>query len=297
MKNVLVEIFKDFGTFSKYAPGVETNMDLNDLLSSGVTARKRVETIITAKVFDAIVASPDDTLAESLRSAVANMTMASQLIFDSINRRKNHVDVYKYEIEGMKRSYMDNYYNAMDSIIQQLMSIDTNSDVTSSPAALWRKSRYYKIIDGCKIRTADEFDSIYPIDLSYFFFFRLLPLQKETLDERLSAYYDRITTENHDHIGSILALALAKKTIAKSLRRFDILEFPPTIRNLFDDSHTSRSGKDEHDACLTLADRLDFEAEELIANADTLLSTNASTQNFCSNSTYNRPDDKIIILP
>lgn len=296
MKNVLVDIFKDFGTFSKYAPGVETNMDLNDLLSSGVTARKRVEIIITAEVFNAIAINPDDTLTESLRSAVANMTMASQLIFDSINRRKNHVDVYKYEIEGMKRSYMDNYYNAMDTIIQQLMSAEVNSGDTSSPAALWRKSRYYKIIGVCKIRTADEFDSIYPIDLSYFFFFRILPLQKETLDERLSAYYDRLTDDNRERIEPILTLALVKKTVAKSLRRFDILEFPPTIRNLFDDSHASRSGKDEHDAALDLADRLDLEAEELIANADTLLATDASVD-FCSNSAYNRPDDKIIMLP
>lgn len=296
MKNILVDIFKDFGTFSKYAPGVETNMDLNDLLSSGVTARKRVETIITAEVFNAISLNPDDALIESLRSAVANMTMASQLIFDSINRRKNHVDVYKYEIEGMKRSYMDNYYNAMDTIIQQLMSAEVNSGDTCSPAALWRKSRYYKIIDSCKIRTADEFDSIYPIDLSYFFFFRILPLQKETLDERLSAYYDRLTDDNRERIEPILTLALVKKTVAKSLRRFDILEFPPTIRNLFDDSHVSRSGKDEHDAAIDLADRLDLEAEELTANADTLLATDASVD-FCSNSAYNRPDDKIIILP
>lgn len=296
MKNVLVDIFKDFGTFSKYAPGVETNMDLNDLLSSGITARKRVETIITAEVFNAIAFNPDDALTESLRSAIANMTMASQLIFDSINRRKNHVDVYKYEIEGMKRSYMDNYYNAMDTIIQQLMSVEVNSGDTSSPAALWRKSRYYKIIGVCKIRTADEFDSIYPIDLSYFFFFRILPLQKETLDERLSAYYDRLTVENRERIEPILTLALVKKTVAKSLRRFDILEFPPTIRNLFDDSHASRSGEDEHDAALDLADRLDLEAEELIANADTLLATDASVD-FCSNSAYNRPDDKIIMLP
>lgn len=296
MKNVLVDIFKDFGTFSKYAPGVETNMDLNDLLSSGITARKRVETIITAEVFNAIAFNPDDALTESLRSAIANMTMASQLIFDSINRRKNHVDVYKYEIEGMKRSYMDNYYNAMDTIIQQLMSVEVNSGDTSSPAALWRKSRYYKIIGVCKIRTADEFDSIYPIDLSYFFFFRILPLQKETLDERLSAYYDRLTVENRERIEPILTLALVKKTVAKSLRRFDILEFPPTIRNLFDDSHASRSGKDEHDAALDLADRLDLEAEEFIANADTLLATDASVD-FCSNSAYNRPDDKIIMLP
>ena len=196
----------------------------------------------------------------------------------------------------MKRAYMDNYYNAMDSVIQRLMSTEVTSENTDSPAALWRKSRYYKIIDSCKIKSTEAFDSIYPIDLSYFFFFRILPLQKETLDERLSAYYDRLTDDNRERVEPILTLALLKKTVAKSLRRFDILEFPPTIRNLFDDSHASRTGKDEHDAALALADRLDLEAEDLISNADTLLSTDASVD-FCSNSAYNNPDDNIIMLP
>ncbi len=295
--NILVELFKDFGTFSRYAPGVETNMDLNDLQSSGLTARKRVETIITASVYTAIIAlDADNPLMEALRSAMANMTMSSQLIFDSINRRKNKVDVYKYEIEGMKRSYMENYYNAMDTLIQQLMSTEVKQNDTTSPAAKWRDARYNKIIESCKIRTADVFDAIYPIDLSYFFFFRILPLQKETLDERLSAYYDNLTDDNRERIEPTLNLALAKKIIAKSLRRFDILEFPPTIRNLFDESHASRAGKDEHDAALSLADRLDREAEELISNADTLLASESSVD-FCSNSAYNRQNDKIIMLP
>lgn len=295
--NILVDIFKDFGTFSKYAPGVETNMDLNDLQSSGTTAKKRVETVITAPVFDAIIADHiENSLLEALRSAVANMTMATQLIFDSINRRKNKVDIYKYEIEGMKRSYMENYYNAMDSIIQLLMSAEASEDNQASPAWLWKKSRYYKIIDSCKISSADIFDSIYPIDCSYFFFFRILPLQKETLDELLFIYYEKLSDANRDRIEPILNLALAKKTIAKSLRRFDILEFPPTIRNLFDDSHASRSGKDELSAAISLADRLDREAEELISNADTLFSTDSSVD-FCSNSAYNDPNDNIIMLP
>ena len=33
--NILKEIFGDFSTFSRYAPGVETNMNLDDLQSSG----------------------------------------------------------------------------------------------------------------------------------------------------------------------------------------------------------------------------------------------------------------------
>lgn len=291
--NILKEIFGDFSTFSRYAPGVETNMNLDDLQSSGLTARKRVEAAIGPSVLHAIMnESEGSALIEALRFAMANMTMATQLIFDSINRRKNDVNVYKYELEAMRRSYTENYCNALDTIVQLLM--ETNP--TTKASTLWRKSRYFSILNDCEIRTVADFDMIYPIDGSYLFFFRTVPLQRETLDELLSAYFSKLTDDNRRRIRPLLLLALAKKTLVKALRRFDILEFPPTIRNLFDDSHASRSGKDEHDAALSLADRLDREADELLANTDTLLATEPASD-FCSPSAYNSPDDKIILLP
>ena len=290
--NMLVDIFKTFSTFSLYAPGVETNMDLNDLRSSGLTARKRIETVISRAVFDELLKEKEDSpLMEALRAAMANMTMANQIIFDSVNRRKSEVNVYKYELEAMKRSYMENYCNSIDTLVQ-LLSEPTEGEI----AELWRKTPYFPILERCEIKTMDQMDSIYPIDASYLYFFRTIPLQKETLDEVMSIYFEKLTDDNRERIRPILLLALVKKTIAKSLRRFDILEFPSTIRNLFDDSHAARSGKDESSAIFALADRLDREAEELLSNADTLLSSE-SVSDFCSNSAYNHPDDNIIMLP
>ena len=290
--NILVDIFKNFSTFSLYAPGVETNMDLNDLRSSGLTARKRIETVISRAVFEELLKEEENSpLMEALRAAMANMTMANQIIFDSVNRRKGEVNVYKYELEAMKRSYMENYCNSIDTLVQ-LLSEPTEGEI----AELWRKTPYFPILERCEIKTMDQMDSIYPIDASYLYFFRTVPLQKETLDEVMSIYFEKLTDDNRERIRPILLLALVKKTIAKSLRRFDILEFPSTIRNLFDDSHAARSGKDESSAIFALADRLDREAEELLSNADTLLSSE-TVSDFCSNSAYNHPDDNIIMLP
>lgn len=295
--NILTELFNDFSTFSRYAPGVETNMDLNDLHSSGLSARKRIETSISATVFRAIIKEPEGSpLVEGLRSAMANITMATQLIFDSINRRKNDVNLYKYEIEAMKRAYMENYCNALDTIVQSLMDAEIKKGDTSSPAALWRKTRYFSILSDCEIKSMPDFDMIYPIDASYLFFFRTVALQKETLDEVMSAYFVKLTDDNSPRVRPMLLLALVKKIVAKALRRFDILEFPATIRNLFDDNKAFRHGSAEAGDCLKLADRLDREAEELIANADTLLSTD-SVADFYSNSAYNSLEDNIIMLP
>ena len=295
--NILTELFNDFSTFSRYAPGVETNMDLNDLHSSGLSARKRIETSISATVFRAIIKEPEGSpLVEGLRSAMANITMATQLFFDSINRRKNDVNLYKYEIEAMKRAYMENYCNALDTIVQSLMDAEIKKGDTSSPAALWRKTRYFSILSDCEIKSMPDFDMIYPIDASYLFFFRTVALQKETLDEVMSAYVAKLTDDNSPRVRPMLLLALVKKIVAKALRRFDILEFPATIRNLFDDNKAFRHGSTEAGDCLKLADRLDGEAAELLSNADTLLSTEPAAD-VSSYSAYNHPDDKIIMLP
>ena len=290
--NHLTELFDNLATFMEYAPGVEASNSLDDLQASGRTARKRVESVISAPVYTAIISRGESPLLDALRSAVANMTLSVQLVFDTINRRKAEVDVYKYEVEGMRRSYTENYFNAMDTLISTLMEGEPTDDDADSPESMWRKARYFRLLDTCKIKSADEFDTIYPTDLSFLFFFRTVPLQKETLDERLGSYYDKTSD---GRILAMLNLALAKKTIAKALRRFDILEFPPTIRNLFDDNTASRSGKDEHDGAIQLADRLDAEADALIENVDMLL--DGGTTDFASYAAYNTQDDIIIMAP
>lgn len=237
---------------------------------------------------------------------MANLTLATQIVFDAVNRRKNDINLYKYELEGMKRSYMENYFNAMDSLISELaeeISPDETDDIRLVMED-WRKTNYYKMLSQLKVDTADEFDEIYPIDLSFLFFFRCVPLQKEALDESIGAYFDRLEKGGEDpefvefaqKALPMLKRALVKKTVAKALRRFDILEFPATIRNLFDDNTATRSGSDEASRALQLATQLDGEVEDLLHNADMLLDAQEGND-FLSFSAENRPDDNMYLMP
>ena len=94
----------------------------------------------------------------------------------------------------------------------------------------------------------------------------------------------------------MLKLALVKKTVAKALRRFDILEFPDTIRNLFDDNTASRSGSDEASRAVTLAAQLDGEVETLLHSVDLLLEADEGND-YTSYSAENTPQDNIYIMP
>lgn len=94
----------------------------------------------------------------------------------------------------------------------------------------------------------------------------------------------------------MLHRCLAKQTIAIALRRFDIIEFPSTIRSLFDDSKASRSGKDEQERMLALAASLANEVKQELVNIDLLL-TSDSSGSVDTNTSFNRPDDLIMLMP
>ncbi len=283
---ILEELFKTIEELRKYAPSVESNTTFDQLNSSATSAKKQISALISS---DAYKYALDNTgeIHSSLLTAMANLTLSKQLVFDAITRRKAGVEVYKYELEAMKRSFVENYYNGMDTLIQLL-------DKDTTEGNKWRESRYYKIIDTLKIKDTDNFDLLYPIDLSYLFFFRTVPLQKEVLDEGMKGYFDR-AKDNEDAMNMLLR-ALAKMTVAIALRRFDIIEFPSTIRNLFEDSKVNRSGRDEQLQMLSLSEQLSAEVKALLQDVDLILSTNDSAT-IDTESTYNTPDDKIVMMP
>ena len=317
----IADIFQNMSALAQYAPVTETNMAVGDLKAAFANSWKQLTALIPDAVLAAIADGSDEAMKSALCMALANRVMANNAIFSAYTNRKAGTDVYKYEVEGMKRSWMENYYSAMDTLLSELTRLadnvtdaesgteevtDAESGTEVEPAEsgtapdvgrLFRESRYYRMASNCHIRTAEQFDTIYPIDLSYLFFFRTLPLQAEVVSGRIGSYYSRIETlDEKEKLTAMLDLALAKKTVSKALRRFDILEFPPTIRNLFDESHANRNGKDEAERAISLADMLDGEADTLISDIDTLLES-GTTLDMSSMSAYNQPDDKIIMMP
>lgn len=282
---ILEELFKNLTEFRHYAPYSETNIEFKDLNSSASSARKQICIILSKEVYD-MVLKKEGEIHDALLTAMANLTLAKQLVFDVVKQRKSDVDIYKYEMEAMRRSYIENYFSGMDTLIQLLNKEDSLEE--------WKNSRYCKLLSSLRIQTAEDFDFLYSIDLSYLFFFRIIPLQKEVLDEGMTGYFERVV--DNQEMKDLLLHALAKSTIALALRRLDILEFPSTIRNLFDDSKISRSGKDEQERMLALAEQLTGETQSLLKNIDLMLSNNDSGI-VDTETSFNAPDDKIIMMP
>lgn len=280
---ILTDLFVDIADFRSFAPYVESNVTFEELNSSALSAKKQIIIILSKAVYEEVCKTEEDETKAALKSAMANLTLAKQMVFDVIKRRKDDIDIYKHEQESMRRAYQDNYFNAMDTLIQLL----------TEGSESWKKTRYYKLLETLRIRTADEFDTLYPIDQSYLFFFRTVPLQQEALDDGLRGYFDRALDK--EETTNMLLRCLAKQTVAIALRRFDIIEFPPTIRSLFDDSTASRSGKDEQQRMLDLASQLNNEVQNALADIDLILNS-SSGGSVDTETSFNRPDDKIYLM-
>ena len=282
--NFLEELFIDVAQFHLYSPYAESNMNFKDLASSAMSAIKQVQSVISPDIYKKIAAGEDNDEKDALRSAVANLTLAKQLIFNVLSLRKSDVDIYKNEQEQMRRAYRDNYYNAMDTLLQLL---DSDEE--------WKKTKTYKALENLKLKTTYEFDASYPIDNSFLYFFRCVPIQQEALDDYVSGYYERLPEKDQTNRRK-LDRCLAKITVALSLRRFDILEFPSTIRKLFEDSRVMRYGTQEQERMLTLSDDLMSQALESLKNIDLSLSGNTDAD-IVTETSFNRPDDKIYLMP
>ena len=280
---ILTDLFVDIADFRSFAPYVESNVTFEELNSSALSAKKQIIIILSKAVYEEVCKTEEDETKAALKSAMANLTLAKQMVFDVIKRRKDDIDIYKHEQESMRRAYQANYFNAMDTLIQLL----------TEGSESWKKTRYYKLLETLRIRTADEFDTLYPIDQSYLFFFRTVPLQQEALDDGLRGYFDR--AQDKEETTNMLLRCLAKQTVAIALRRFDIIEFPPTIRSLFDDSTASRSGKDEQQRMLDLASQLNNEVQNALADIDLILNS-SSGGSVDTETSFNRPDDKIYLM-
>ena len=283
---VLSKLFYTIEDFREVAPGINAQNTFAEMNSAALSAKKQILNIISKKVWESVVSDLDTESYHQIQIAIANLTMYKHIVFNIIAQRLcgSATEVYKHELETMQRQYIDNYYNAMDTLVQEL---NDNKD--------WQATPHYLLIEKLKIKTVDEFDSIYPIDQSYLFFFRTQALQREILTDTLSSYFTQ-SSERAGKFDDKLKLILALKVIALALRRFDIIEFPATIRSLHKEAKALRHGTSENNIQQSLAQSLETKAQESLRVIDLALDNHDNDGSVDTETSFNRPDDNIYFI-
>lgn len=261
---VLNQLFPTLADFIEVAPGVEkTGVTFASLNAVAISARKSISGVISGDIWNQIAGETDTDTLMYLRSAWANRIMYGYNVFVTVgNRHEKKADTYKYELEAMRRLYIDNYHNAMDSLLH-ILSEDL--------AYNWSDTWMARQMESLRLRTVLDFESFYSIDTSYLYFMRTVPIQKKELLLTFNGYFEKLDAAGRDDLLPNLDTALVYTIIARTLLQFDIIELPPTIRNYFDDNTLSRNGKDERDALTNMANDFLSDANKLLGNIDLAL--------------------------
>ena len=107
-------------------------------------------------------------------------------------------------------------------------------------------------------------------------------------------YFTRASDK--EDLVSRLRRALAQLIVATAIRRFDLIELPMTIRNLYSDNTSQRQASNEQDRLFELATELAKNAMETMQNVDLAL-TEPEVVNVETETSFARPDDKIYLMP
>lgn len=272
---ILNELFSNLADFRDAAPNVDSTATLQALNASAVSVRKTIRDIISESIWNTIAAESDTDARMYLRSAWANRIMYGQSIFIAVgNRHEKKGDTYKYELEAIKRQYIDNYHNAMDSLLDIL---------SNTPSYNWDNTWMAKQMKDLRVKTMLDFQAFYHIDSSYLYFIRTVPIQKKELLLTFKSYYDKLASASRADLLPNLDTALVYTILARTLQQFDIIELPPTLRNYFDDNTLSRNGKDERDAVSGMASGFLSDAGTLLSNIDLALTEPSADLNIGTN--------------
>ena len=280
---ILQPLFSSLADFRTKVPGVDSGISFSTLEANAISAKKRITGIISTNVYDKIISGSDENMKEHLRIALGNATAAEYMLFAVVDSRKNDVDIYRYEAEGMYRSWMKNFSTAMDDLLDSLDASDMEE---------WKSTPWCKLRSSLRLKTTNEFDTVYSIDNSSLFFYRTISIQHEILLSRLSSYYSRFS-ENSEVV-DMLNIALAKLVVAKAIKRIDPMELPVTIRNLTSTSEVSRNKKEEQSRLLDLAASLESEVDSQLKDIDF---TYSAKDNVETETSFNRESDKFYLMP
>lgn len=280
------DFFNNIDAFKEVVPGVESSTILSEMQASFERAKQIITGIIGTSIYDLLKADFEagthdenkQTAWEFLQGALGNRCYFQHLIFKVIGKKKEQVSFYKYEIQAMQETYLDNYWLYMDKL---LAFLDTNpSDVFVQ----WTTTAMYKKRNLLLIKTAADFAGYCDLDYSEYFFYRTLNLHVEVMDTEISSRkIDATTYADNEKLERNIKRAIAYRTLANAILQFDYTDLPRSLRNDIYNELSKKSGDRETSVKTEIAKRFAQKADDYFSLID--LERNAPDQD-AGDSTY-----------
>lgn len=227
-------IFTDLEDFRSYADGVQADTAYRQLHPSLRATGAEMEKIIPSAVIEAVAS--DTAGSELLKTALANGALYRYQIFLSVKRNGSDASLYKYQHEELKDNYCEAYWKAMDALLDWL---DAHPDTGN-----WQETGDYTARQALPVKNAEEFHYYFGINRSSCFYAKVLYLIRECWKGIASAVRGH---EDNEAVMDAAKRALCYAVMAKVVKRFDVTEFPRSIRWDYNHEYTKGSSVQNRD--------------------------------------------------
>lgn len=224
-----IDFFDSIDEFRSFSPGVEASLMLDSLYPSFLTAKSKIQDVITVKVYDAILEDLSSGTQShrpaimAIKSAIANYTMYKYSIFDAISKNGSEKKLYKYQLEEIKEEYITLFWASMDEMLRYL---DLHRDIGQ-----WDSSNQCKEVAALPVKNAKEFNSYFGIDNSPYFFSKIQFLINKINQDQIIPRVGDISSLTSQKLKERCKRVLCSHAMAEAVMLFDITELPKSIRN------------------------------------------------------------------
>jgi len=227
-------IFTDLEDFRSYADGVQADTAYRQLHPSLRATGAEMEKIIPAAVLEAVKEDQDGS--ELLKTALANGALYRYQIFLAVKRNGSDASLYKYQHEELKDTYAEAYWKAMDALLDWLDANPSTGD--------WDQTDDYTARQALPVRNAEEFHYYFGINRSSCFYAKVLYLIRECWKGISASVRGH---EEDENVMDAAKRALCYAVMAKVVKRFDVTEFPRSLRWDYNHEYTKGSSVQNRD--------------------------------------------------
>jgi hypothetical protein len=221
-----------------------------------------------------------DELVEMCQGAIANFAVYHHLIWLQIRlsnngvttlKNNNETTAFKYQTDEAKIKLLDRACLEITEIIDHL-------EANKTFYTQWVASSQYTYLQNLVIKSYRDFSEQYEISNNASFFIRTRFLQAEVIDDHILPRIKLADLTNDVKLTKLTKKAVAFKTMAMAIKRFDYFLLPESIRKELGNEYFSSTRFRDIDLVKeNLFGDLNTKGDEYLANIDMYLAAKTNT--------------------
>jgi hypothetical protein len=241
----ITDYFTTVTQIKAYIRGIDASADITSFAPVYRPAAKKFVNLVGQKTYDLLaehIETPPTPAVEELdaaveysRAALANLMAIPWFDFDSGSRNATDKKLYRYQEDKIIEAYLENAWAELDQLISYIEADIAKAAADESPTPYetpfedFAESELYTQRNGFYIKSAAEFNKLYNINSSSYFYYNVADIMREVENENIKPRFKE-ASDDTDMLW-LVKKAIAFETMSIACQRLDYTELPKGIRN------------------------------------------------------------------